>query len=132
MKKNVQDVLIGILLLTILFLLIRKSPYLLVVPNEHVIGTEDDAIQLIGGQPVSPLLTESVVYEFLDTLARLKGASDVSELLVTDFDGKSIGDVTAMLENVNIEQFIATLTAVEPSELNEIDPFEQELILNAS
>ena len=57
---------------------------------------------------------------------------DVSELLFTEFDGKSIQEVSAMLANVNIEQFISTLTAVEPADLNDIDLFEQELILNTS
>lgn len=129
--KKFQDIIIVALLLGILWLLRNRSTYQIIVPNEHVIGTEDDAIQLVGGKPVSPLLDEAVVYEFLDTLARLKGANDASELLATDFGGKSIKDVSAMLENVNLEQFIATLTAIEASDLNEIDPFEQELILNA-
>ena len=130
--KKFQDIIIVVLLVSILWLLQKKSTYQIVVPNEHVIGTNDDAIQLVGGKPVSPLLNESVVYEFLDTVARLKGANDASELLVTDFDGKSIQEVSAMLANVNIDQFISTLTAIEPAKLNDIDLFEQELILNTT
>ena len=130
--EQIQDIIIIVLLLGILWTLYKKSPYQIVVPNEHVIGTEDDAIQLMGGKPVSPLLTESIVYEFIDTLAKLKGANDASELLATEFDGKSIADVSAMLKNINVEQFISTLTALDPKEKNEIDIFEQELILNAN
>ena len=127
-----QDAIIVILLVSILWLLQKKSTYQIVIPNEHAIGTVDDAIQLVGGKPVSPLLNESVVYEFLDTLARIKGANDASELLFTEFDGKSVQEVSAMLANVNVEQLISTLTAIEPADLNDIDLFEQELILNAS
>ena len=89
-KDKFQDIVILSLIIGIFYLFYRSARYSIIVPNEHVLGTEDDAIQLTGGKSVSPLLTESVTYELIDTLAKLKGAQDASELLVTDFHGRSI------------------------------------------
>ena len=129
MKRQHKKI-IGILLaICVIYLLFRKSKYSIIVPNEHVIGTGDDEIVLIGAQPVSPLLSESITYDFLTTLAALKGANDVGDLLMTDFQGRTVQEVQQMLEGVNLQQLITQLQQNYTTE-QYLNPFEQELAIS--
>ena len=129
MKKQQYNILIWMIIgWVIISLAYRKAAYS-DMPMTHKIGTTDDAIRLIGSQPVSPLLTESVTYEFLDTLARMKGAKSVDALLITDFPGMTVNQVTTLFANLNVDELIQYLQAQgypEPA----IDQFEKELLLN--
>ena len=132
MKDKQQERVVTILLvLLIIYLLFRVANYRIIVPNEHRIGTTDDAIHLVGSKPVSPLLTESVTYEFLDTLARLKGVDSVGDILMVDFQGMSVQEVSEMLQNVNVDELIAYVKS-KGSEKPQSNPFDKELLLHES
>ena len=130
MKEQERAVTI-LLVLLIIFLMFRVSTYNIIVPNEHHIGTTDDAIHLVGSKPVSPLLTESVTYEFLDTLARLKGVESVGDILMVDFQGMSVQEVSEMLQGVNVDELIAYVKT-KGYDNPEVDPYDKELLLHES
>ena len=115
----------------LVFMLFRKAAYSIIVPNEHKIGTTDDAIHLVGSSPVSPLLTESITYEFLDTLARHKGTDGVDDLLMVDFQGMSVGEVSELLQSMNVDELIEFLKSKGYPNAQR-DAFATELFLNES
>lgn len=125
-----QDLIITIALICLIVGLQRRSTYQIMTPTVHELGTEDDLIPLVGGRPVSDSITEKVVYEFLETLAKVKGHNDVAMLLDVEFQGKTIQDVYSLMKNVNVGQFVATLNALDPEQPEDIDLFEKEIILN--
>ena len=125
-KDKIQDIVILTLIVGIFYLFYKTAGYNIIVPNRHEIGTDDDVIELTDARPVFNLLTESVTYELLDTLAKLKGAQNASELLMEEFNGRSIEDVTVMLQNIRVDQLINTLASLDV-ELIETDPFTDEL-----
>ena len=126
-----QDIIIVLAIIGILWFLCykRKGTYKIVVPNAHELGTSDDEIPLVGGKPTSPLMTESVTYDFIDTLAKLKGANDASEVLMFDFGGKTIQEVSDIMSTMNVDQFISTLQSMG-YKVSTDDPFHKELSLN--
>ena len=126
-----QDILIVLAILWLIWFLChkQKGTYKMIVPNAHEIGTTDDMIPLVGGKPVSPLMTESVTYDFIDTLAKLKGAHDASEVLMFDFGGKTIQEVSDIMSTMNVDQFISTLQSMG-YKVSTDDPFNKELSLN--
>ena len=127
--KQQDIIIVFVVILAILFLCHTRSTYQIIVPNEHEIGTNDDEITLVGGKPTSPLMTESVTYDFIDTLAKLKGAHSASEVLMFDFGGKTIQEVTDIMSTMNVDQFIATLQSMGYHVSTE-DPFHKELAIN--
>ena len=130
MKKQQYDILLWMIIgWVIISLLYRKATYNIIIPDVHVLGTTDDAIRLVGSKPVSPILNESVTYEFLDTLARLKGADSVDDILMVDFEGMSVNQVSAIMSNINVDELIAYVKSQGYGE-PEIDAYEKELILH--
>ena len=127
MEKQYIFLLIAILALALYFY--QRGTYKMVVPNAHEIGTDDDYIPLVGGKPVSPLLTESVVYDFLDTIATLKGANGPEDVAFFDFNGKTTEQVAELLQKVTIDQLMASLKEIDDTDIK-TDKFYQELVKN--
>ena len=129
MKKEYKEFVILLLIVVSVYFLFRKSTYQIIVPNEHNIGTDDDTILLVGAKPVSPLLTESVTYEFLDTMARLKGADSANEILMVDFEGMTTEEVTELLSNTNVDQLISIIKSMSEKP-PEKDKFAHEISID--
>ena len=83
----------------------------------------DDGISLVAAAPVSPILNSSIVYNFLATVATLKGKRDVAQLMMMQKispDGEliTVDDITESLTQIDVDELLTMLTSIKHTKPN--------------